>query len=110
MFKPFHQAFNNHNSTVARDTLNKTYNFETADAALSRDGLFHRLLWRMYSAGDQSGMQIKYKNEKASHQFSHSVILMGWALYQIIVAIIMINLLIAVMNNTFASVWQTADK
>ena len=100
-----------HNHTIGSNVeLESKYNFKSADAALSRDGLFHRLLWRMYSAGDQSGMQIKYKNEKASHQFSHSVILMGWALYQIIVAIIMINLLIAVMNNTFASVWQTADK
>merc|ERR1719220_141942 len=78
MFKPFHQAFNNHNSTVAKDTLNKTYNFETADAALSRDGLFHRLLWKMYSAGDQTGMQIKYSDGRASHTFSHSFILMGW--------------------------------
>ena len=129
MFKPFHQAFNNHNSTVARDTLNKTYNFETADAALSRDGLFHRLLWKMYSAGDQTGMQIKYSDGRASHTFSHSFILMGWvggshnvipsdlslklsfqAFYQLVVAIIMINLLIAVMNNTFSEVWQTADK
>ena len=32
------------------------------------------------------------------------------AFYQLVVAIIMINLLIAVMNNTFSEVWQTADK
>ena len=30
-------------------------------------------------------------------------------LYPLFVAIIMINLLIAVMNNTFSEVWQTAD-
>jgi len=99
-----------HNHTGHNVALEKLYDFKSADAALSRDGLFHRLLWKMYSAGDQTGMQIKYKNGKASHRFAHSVILMGWALYQVIVAIIMINLLIAVMNNTFASVWQTADK
>jgi hypothetical protein len=83
---------------------------DDADAALSRDGLFHRLLWNMFSAKDQDGMHIKYKNGKASHRFTHSVILMGWALYQVIMAIIMINLLIAIMNNTFSEVWQTADK
>ena len=74
-------------------------------------------------------MQIKYSNGRASHTFSHSFILMGWvgashnvipsdlslklsfqAFYQLVVAIIMINLLIAVMNNTFSEVWQTADK
>ena len=86
------------------------YDFKKADAALSRDGLFHRLLWNVFSAKDQDGMQIKYKNGKASHRFSHSLILMGWALYQVIMAIIMINLLIAIMNNTFSEVWQTADK
>lgn len=90
--------------------MEEMYNFDSADAALSRDGLFHRLLWTLFSAKDQAGMQIKYKNKKASHRFAHSVILMGWALYQMIAAIIMINLLIAIMNNTFASVWQTADK
>jgi hypothetical protein len=99
-----------HNHTGHNAELMDKYNFESADAALSRDGLFHRLLWNMFSAKDQAGMQIKYKNKKASHRFSHSVILMGWALYQVIMAIIMINLLIAIMNNTFSEVWQTADK
>ena len=99
-----------HNHTGHDVELEKLYNFSSADAALSRDGLFHRLLWTLFSAKDQNGMQIKYKNKKASHRFAHSVILMGWALYQVIAAVIMINLLIAIMNNTFASVWQTADK
>ena len=99
-----------HNHTGHNAELMDKYNFESADAALSRDGLFHRLLWNMFSAKDQAGMQIKYKNKKASHRFSHTVILMGWALYQVIMAIIMINLLIAIMNNTFSEVWQTADK
>jgi len=99
-----------HNHTGNNAYLMDKYDFDKADAALSRDGLFHRLLWNVFSAKDQDGMQIKYKNGKASHRFSHSIILMGWALYQVIMAIIMINLLIAIMNNTFSEVWQTADK
>ena len=106
MFKPFHQAFLNDDM---QKELEKKYNLTNADAAQSRDSLFHRLLWRIYSAGDQTGMQIKHVDAGASHEFSHSFILMGWALYQLVVAIIMINLLIAVMNNTFSEVWQTAD-
>jgi len=94
---------------ICKKNLRKKYNLTNADAAQSRDGLFHRLLWRIYSAGDQTGMQIKHVDAGASHEFSHSFILMGWALYQLVVAIIMINLLIAVMNNTFSEVWQTAD-
>ena len=112
MFKPFHRAFNQPDNATA-NALKEKYDFGSADAAQSRDSLFHRLLWKILSAGDQTGMQIKYKEgdgSKASHEFSHSFILVIWALYQIVVAIVMINLLIAVMNNTFASVWQTADK
>merc|ERR1712233_129826 len=44
-----------------------------------------------------------------SLQFSHLVINANWGLYQITMAILMLNILIAIMNTTYATMWERID-
>ena len=114
MFLPFHRAFDHHDNKTAKALKDRfDFNDDSADAAKSSDSMFNLLFWKILSPGDQTGVHIKYNKEGeesiATHEFSHSIILLVWALYQIIVAIVMINILIAILNNTFAEVRQKAD-
>ena len=83
MFRPFHQAFATDEETQKK--LKDT--FVTPDAAQSRDGLFHTLFWKVLTAANQGEMQLRYVNgtdeSYASHQFSHTFILIAWAFYQV---------------------------
>ena len=86
MFKPFHQAFEND-----KEGIQLKFDFKDADAAESRDSLFHRLFWKILAAEPtHAGVQLKkYMNEttnnvttrdaSASHEFSHVFILFAWA-------------------------------
>merc|ERR550532_4005105 len=107
MLRPFHQAFRD-NQKKLKDT------FVTPDAAQSRDGLFHTLFWKVLTAANQGEMQLRYVNgtdeSYASHQFSHTFILIAWAFYQFTIYLLMLNLLIAIMNNTFDRFWPEADR
>jgi hypothetical protein len=110
MFRPFHQAFEND-----KVHLEKEFDLKANDAAQTRDGLFHALFWKVLYGGNQVEMQLKYAanatiGEHASHEFSHTFILVAWALYQFTIYLLMLNLLIAIMNNTFSDVWQKADR
>ena len=44
-----------------------------------------------------------------SLEFSHIMPMAFWGIYQVIVIILMLNLLIAIMNNRFNKVWATSD-
>ena len=86
MFKPFHQAFEND-----KEDIQLKFDFKDADAAESRDGLFHRLFWKILAAEPtHAGLQLKkFTNETTgnmttqdaspSHEFSHVFILFAWA-------------------------------
>ena len=98
MFRPFHQAFEKDNAH-----LMKEFNLNDTDAAQTRDGLFHALFWKVLTAANQDEMQLKYaanatRMEGASHEFSHTFILVAWALYQFTIYLLMLNLLIAIMK------------
>ena len=107
MFKPFHQAFR-----TDKEDINQMFDFEETAAAESRDGLFHLLFWKILAADpNHEAVQLKkYTNETtshtnvtmkvatSSHEFSHVVIIVAWAGYQILIAMLMINLLIAIMK------------
>ena len=45
-----------------------------------------------------------------SLEFSHVMPMAFWGIYQVIVVILMLNLLIAIMNNRFDKVWATSDR
>ena len=112
MFRPFHQAIktNEHN-------LKAKFDLEDTHAAQSRDSLFHNLFWKVLTAANEADMQLRYKESGesvASHEFSHTFILIAWAFYQVnmithphletnatnfqfTIYLLMLNLLIAIM-------------
>merc|ERR1719458_578055 len=101
MFKPFQGT-------------QQTGNYNTTDKVNTGEKLFHTLFWRLLNAADEGPVSItKTEDGKAywvSYEFSHAVTMFVWAAYQIVIAIVLVNLLIAMMCNTFAEVWKNADK
>ena len=51
-----------------------------------------------------------FDTDDFSLSISHLALMCVWVVYQIAVAIFMLNLLIAIMNNTYSEVYQSADK
>merc|ERR1719187_2742664 len=49
------------------------------------------------------------KSEVFSLEFSHMMGLSLWAMYQGITVILLINILIAQMNNTYNKIWENKD-
>ena len=64
--------------------------------------------------GDGSDQRIQHKSAlnataEFSKEFSHPVGLSLWAMYQGIVVILLLNILIAMMNNTYMRIWANVD-
>ena len=83
MFRPFHQAFKND-----ENRLTEKFDLNGTAAAQSRDALFHGLFWRVLTSANQAEMQLRYiigtdGESRASHEFSHTFILIAWAFYQV---------------------------
>ena len=85
MFKPFHEAIKNN-----KEGIEQQFDFKDADAAESKDGLFHALFWKILAANPNSeGVQWKQYTEEATnvtkrdsspiHEFSNIFILFAWA-------------------------------
>ena len=56
---------------------------------------------------------IKHKDsteEEFSFEFNHFMGMAIWAVYQIMVSILMLNILIAIMNSTYSEVWSSIDE
>ena len=76
--------------------------------------IFSLMFWRVLD-GDMSSAMIQNKenyNNKTSVfslEFSHAMGLTMWAMYQGLAAILLINLLVALMNSTYMKVWQNVD-
>lgn len=82
---------------------------------------FHVLFWRnIYADGPDKMFVVKNytwngadedggPEKDFSMEFSHLMPMAFWGIYQVIVVILMLNLLIAIMNNNFNSVWATSD-
>ena len=95
----------------------QTGNYKVANDSSTSERLFHTLFWRILNAEDEGPVSITKnttgKNgseEWVSYEFSHTVTMLMWGAYQITIAIVMVNLLIAMMCNTFSEVWKNADK
>ena len=90
-----------------------TGNYTAEDEAGTGEKLFHTLFWRLLTATNEDPVSITKTvslngtngtREWVSYEFSHAVTMFVWAVYQITIAIIMVNLLIAIMNNTFGKI------
>ena len=86
----------------------QTGNYTTTEKVNTGEKLFHTLFWRLLNAADEGPVSItrltKTDDGKAyevSYEFSHAVTMFVWAAYQIVIAIVLVNLLIAMMCNTF---------
>ena len=107
MFKPYQKKQNEHPECPS------TYSLAQPEKEIETNrGLFHAMWFRILSAdGDPKKILIKQDGSDLpfSHEFSHLMGIAMWAVYQITICILMINLLIAIMNNTYSEVWQRAD-
>ena len=71
------------------------------------------MFWIVFD-GDGSDQRIQHKSAlnataEFSKEFSHPVGLSLWAMYQGIVVILLLNILIAMMNNTYMRIWANVD-
>merc|ERR1719499_2390340 len=66
------------------------------------------MFWRVFDPGEP-GLASINKNDVLSLEFSHFMGIAFWAIYQATVVITLINILIAMMNNTFLKVSEHAD-
>ena len=76
-------------------------------------GVLSKMFWIIYD-GDGSDQRIQHKSAlnataEFSKEFSHPVGLSLWAMYQGIVVILLLNILIAMMNNTYMRIWANVD-
>lgn len=71
------------------------------------------LFWRILFAENPDSSNIQSVNSEEddpfSMDFSHSMAIFHWVAYQVIMSILMLNILIAIMNTTYAEVWQNKD-
>ena len=79
-------------------------------------GMFGALFWRVFDPGQPEMAEVvrsvngmESEDGETSLEFSHLLGITIWAAYQVTVVIILLNLLIAMMNNTFSKVSENAD-
>ena len=88
------------------------YTFVNGSSMKTWKTLTNAYFWKIVFSDDEGGARIKKWGDKDvdfSLQFSHFVINANWALYQITMAILMLNILIAIMNTTYATMWARID-
>jgi len=76
-------------------------------------GVLTKMFWIVFD-GDGSDQRIQDRDalnvtEEVSKEFSHPTGLGLWAMYQGIVVILLLNILIAMMNNTYMRIWANVD-
>ena len=96
MFKPF-------------QVIGKTGKYTTTDKVNTRFTLFHTLFWRLLNPGNDDHEPVSITRSEGdkvsvSYEFSHAVTMFVWAVYQITIVIVLVNLLIAMMTNTFGMI------
>ena len=103
IFHPFHERASNDNHTYV------LINPELS----SQKNLLSSMWWRIVFADNAEGPHIRHKDsndEEFSFEFLHFMGFFIWAVYQIMVSILMLNVLIAIMNSTYSEVWSSIDK
>ena len=99
MFKPFHVG-----------SRNSTTKYQLVEENLkSKQGLFDGMVWRVLNPEGDAMVQITKGGEPFSLEFSHLMGIILWAVYQTIMAILLVNILIAIMNSTYMKVWESSN-
>ena len=102
MFKPFQVG-----------SRNITTRYQLVEENLkSKQGLFDGMLWRVLNPEGSDMVQINDTTkggESFSLEFSHEIGIILWAVYQTVMAILLVNILIAIMNSTYIKVWQSSN-
>ena len=83
------------------------------DDLSTRQKMLSSMFWRVIFADNPDSANIKRVNathDDFSIAFSHSMGMVIWGFYQIIMSILMLNILIAIMNTTYAKVWINVDQ
>ena len=82
----------------------------------SVSGMIGALFWRLFDPGEPAMAEItrvvngtESEDSDTSMEFSHLMSVGMWAIYQVIIAIILLNLLIALMNDTYSKIAKNAD-
>ena len=111
LFKPYSTA-----EEIALLNLNATTRpkFELVSDDLStRQKMLSSMMWRIIFADNPDSANIKRTDatdENFSVAFAHTMGMAVWTFYQAIVSILMLNVLIAIMNTTYAKVWANVDQ
>merc|ERR1719234_2375760 len=109
MVLPFQDAYAKHKND---SSFNTTYRFVNESSQKTGKTLTSAYFWKIVFSDDEGGARIKKwdgKDVDFSLQFSHFIINANWGLYQITMAILMLNILIAIMNTTYATMWERID-
>ena len=113
MFKPFYirKVMSSHQTLEPSD-----YQMEKPDLA-TKYGWLKAMFWRLFDPGQPDyatvlkcdGGNCPETGDNVSLEFSHSMGLVMWALFQGVTTIVLLNLLIALMNSTYTRVWSQSD-
>ena len=111
LFKPCSTA-----EEIALLNLNATTRpkFElVSDDFPTRQKMLSSMMWRIIFEDNPDSVNIKRTNttdDNFSVAFAHSMGMAVLTFYQAIVSILMLNVLIAIMNTTYAKVWANVDQ
>ena len=113
MVLPFQDAYTEHKQALARNSSFPTnYTFVEGSSQKTWKTLTNAYFWKIVFSDDEGGARIKKwgaNDVDFSLQFSHFMINANWGMYQITMAILMLNILIAIMNTTYATMWERID-
>ena len=102
IFEPFQE----------RIRSNHTYSLINPELS-SKKNLLSSMWGRIVFAENADSPHIRHRDsddEEFSFEFNHFMGLANWAVYQIMVSILMLNILIAIMNSTYSEVWSSIDQ
>ena len=117
MFKPFYiRKF--YHSTLNQTLEPPVYQMAKSDLA-TKYGWIGAMFWRLFDPGEPDFVRIRKcpggncsedDVDNISLEFSHTMGIVMWALFQGVTTIVLLNLLIALMNSTYTRVWTHSDK
>ena len=104
MYKPFQDAHQE----------NRTTNYTLVEKNLvTLRGLVVATIWKTLFADDPEAVHIKpegEEDENFSLEFSHTSGMIMWLIYQVIMGVLMMNILIAIMTETYSDVWKNSER
>merc|ERR1719391_255216 len=113
MVLPFQDAYiDNQQAEQQNSSFPTNYTFVDDSSMKTWKTLTNAYFWKIVFSDDEGGARIKKWEDddvNFSLQFSHFMINANWGLYQITMAILMLNILIAIMNTTYATMWEKID-